>query len=121
MKTISILCALIALASCARKPDLSGVYIYSTEGMVFTYDLQSSGFANARLVMEAYGTTVTNFEGSWDFSEGFVTVQVRNNQDKDSAKDSVGRFTVEPNGDFLTVKSPEFKKNGIRFVKQQAP
>jgi len=121
MKAISLVCLLIALVSCDRRTDLSGVYTYSTDGMVFTYDLQSSGKARAKLVMQILDTTETNYEGSWSFSQGVVTVQVRKDEDKDFSTDSIGKFTVEPNGDLLTVESPEFKKAGIRFVKQRAP
>jgi hypothetical protein len=121
MKTLNLLllASLIALVSCTRKPDLSGVYTYETDTMVFAYDLQSSGSARAKLVMEVFGTTIKNYEGSWNYKDGYITVQVRDIDDQESAKDSIGQFTVEPNGDLLTVKSPEFKKTGIRFVKQR--
>ena len=121
MKTLNLLllASLIALVSCTRKPDLSGVYTYETDTMVFAYDLQSSGSARAKLVMEVFGTTIKNYEGSWNYKDGYITVQVRDIDDQESAKDSIGQLTVEPNGYLLTVKSPEFKKTGIRVVKQR--
>jgi hypothetical protein len=121
MKAISLIFILFAIASCDRRPDLSGVYTYSTDRILYSYDLQSSGAAKAKMVLDVFEVSTTDYEGSWDFAAGIVTVKVRKDGDKDFAEDVIGKFTVEPNGDLLTVESPEFKKSGVRFVKQRAP
>ena len=121
MKILSVLLLLAFLVACEKNNDLSGVYVNTEQKLRFTYDLQSSGQATAHFFIDFAKPYNKTLDGTWSVADGIITVQVRPRGGGEFKKDSIGRFSIEPNGDLLTIKSPEFKRSGIRFVKQGPP
>jgi hypothetical protein len=119
MKTLSLILATLALIACSKPADPTGLYVISDSTYVTRYDIQSSGGARISGVLNFAGTRFSwNTAGTWEM-EGKTLVVSAPQPDHfwSEGRITQHKFTIEPNGDLITLQCEEFDA-GLRAVKQ---
>jgi hypothetical protein len=119
MKTLSLLVALAFLTGCSKPVDPSGVYVIGDRWSVTRYDIQSSGASKISGSASFAGVSTSwHTQGTWKMENGTLILSAPKPENLDpSGKVTDYKFTIEPNGDLITLECEEFPA-GLRAVKQ---
>jgi len=118
MKTISLLLTVVALVGCSR-PEPGGVYIIKNSWSETAYDIQSSGKAKISGQINFHGIR-SSFatQGTWKMDgKTLVITAPKPESVEPGGRVTDHKFTIEFNGDLITVEGEEFD-GGLRAVKQ---
>jgi hypothetical protein len=119
MKSLRLLLACAALVGCSKPADPSGRYVIANSWSSSEYDLQSGGLAKlSGTVIFAGLTSSWATSGTWKMDRNSLVISApRPESIEPGHRVTEHRFTIQPNGDLVTVQGEEFD-GGLRAVKQ---